>query len=43
MKAHYELMNDWWIKFGYLEASVPYKDGVECDLHKELHDAGYRG
>ncbi|MEM7226787.1 MAG: ABC transporter substrate-binding protein [Pseudomonadota bacterium] len=43
MTEHYKLMNEWWIKFGYLEGEVPYKDGVECELHKELYDAGYRG
>ena len=43
MVDHYKLMNEWWIKFGYLEAEASYEDGVECGLHKELYDAGYRG
>ena len=43
MQAHFDLMNAWWLKFGYLENAVPYDKGIECGLHKELYDAGYRG
>jgi NitT/TauT family transport system substrate-binding protein len=43
MKDHYALMNEWWLKFGYIENEVPYENGVECGLHKELYDSGYRG
>lgn len=43
MKDHYDLMTEWWLKFGFLEGKQPYEKGVECTLHKELYDAGYRG
>lgn len=43
MREHYELMTDWWLKFGFLETRNPYEKGVNCGLHKELYDSGYRG
>lgn len=43
MRSHYELMSDWWLKFGFLETRNPYEKGVDCSLHKELYDSGYRG
>ena len=43
MSAHYELMSDWWLKFGFLENRNPVEKGVNCNLLKELYDSGYRG
>ena len=43
MRDHYDLMADWWLKFGFIEKKMPYEKGVECTLHKELYDGGYRG
>jgi NitT/TauT family transport system substrate-binding protein len=43
MRTHYDLVADWWIKFGFIEKKVAYEKGVECSLHKELYDSGYRG
>ena len=43
MRAHYDLMSDWWLKFGFLETRNPYEKGVNCNLLKELYDSGYRG
>jgi NitT/TauT family transport system substrate-binding protein len=43
MRSHYDLVADWWIKFGFIKEKVAYEKGVECTLHKELFDSGYRG
>ena len=43
MQAHYDLMTDWWLKFGFLNERNPYEKGVDCGLLKELYDSGYRG
>ena len=43
MRAHYDLMSDWWLKFGFLENRNPYEKGVNCGLLKDLYDSGYRG
>jgi NitT/TauT family transport system substrate-binding protein len=43
MREHYALMSEWWLKFGFIESEQPYKNGVDCSLHKELYDIGYRG
>lgn len=43
MQAHYDLMTEWWLKFGIIKAKSPYEKGVDCTLHKELYDSGYRG
>ena len=43
MRLHYDLMTKWWLKFGFLKTENPYEKGVECGLHKELYDSGYRG
>ncbi len=43
MRTHYDLVADWWIKFGFIKKKVAYEKGVECTLHKELYDSGYRG
>ena len=43
MRSHYDLMSDWWLKFGFLETRNPYEKGVNCNLLKELYDSGYRG
>ena len=43
MQAHYDLVSDWWLKFGIMEAKMPLNKGTDCSLHKELYDSGYRG
>lgn len=43
MRDHYDLMTEWWIKFDFLKTKNPYEKGVECSLHKELYENGYRG
>lgn len=43
MRSHYDLMSDWWLKFGFLKTRNPYEKGVNCGLHKELYNKGYRG
>ncbi len=43
VNTHYDLVMQWWIKFGFLEKEVPVDQGVDCSLHKELYDSGYRG
>lgn len=43
MREHYDLMSEWWLKFGFLENRNPYEKGVNCTLLKELYDGGYRG
>lgn len=43
MRSHYDLVADWWIKFGFIKKKVAYEKGVECTMHKQLYDSGYRG
>ena len=43
MSEHYDLMSDWWLKFGFLENRHPVEKGVDCSLLKDLYDSGYRG
>jgi len=43
MQAHYDLVSDWWLKFGIMESKMPLDKGVDCSLHKELYESGYRG
>ena len=43
MDDHWKLMSEWWLKFGLIKKIAAPDTGVECQLHKELHDAGYRG
>ncbi len=40
---HWNLVSEWWVKFGLIEQVRPAETGIECGLHKELYDAGYRG
>jgi NitT/TauT family transport system substrate-binding protein len=40
---HFELTNDWWVKFGMVKEKYPHEKGVDCSLLKELYDNGYRG
>lgn len=43
MSDHWELISDWWVKFGLIKEVKAPETGVECDLHGELYEAGYRG
>lgn len=40
---HWNLVSEWWVKFGFIEEVKAPETGVECGLHKELYDSGYRG
>ncbi len=39
-EANWNTTNDWWIKFGFMTKKVDYKDGTDCALLKEAHEAG---
>ena len=43
MADHWNLVSEWWVKFGFIEGVKAPETGVECGLHKELYDSGYRG
>ena len=43
MSSHWNLVSDWWLKFGLISKIQAPETGVECGLHSELYDAGYRG
>ncbi len=43
MTDHWNLVSEWWVKFSLIEQVNPPESGIECDLHRELYDAGYRG
>lgn len=43
MSDHWDLVSEWWVKFGLIEEKQPPSAGVECDLHHELYETGYRG
>ncbi|WP_291734361.1 ABC transporter substrate-binding protein [Leisingera sp. F5] len=40
---HWNLVSGWWVKFNLIEAAAPPETGIDCSLHKELYDSGYRG
>lgn len=43
INEHWNLVSEWWVKFNLIkEVQAPAK-GIECELHRELYDAGYRG
>ena len=43
IQAHYDLVMQWWLKFGIMTSAMPLDKGTDCSLHKELYDSGYRG
>lgn len=43
MSDHWNLVSDWWVKFNLIEQVAPPETGVDCSLHKDLYDSGYRG
>lgn len=43
MNDHWALVSEWWVKFGLIEEVKPPETGIECELHRELYEAGYRG
>lgn len=43
MTDHWNLVSEWWVKFKLIEKISPPETGIECDLHRELYEAGYRG
>jgi len=43
MRDHYDLVAGWWLKFGFIKTKVGYEKGVDCTMHKQLYDSGYRG
>ncbi|UWQ93577.1 ABC transporter substrate-binding protein (plasmid) [Rhodobacteraceae bacterium M382] len=40
---HWNLVSEWWVKFNLIKSVQAPDKGIECDLHRELYDAGYRG
>ena len=36
-------INDWWLKFGYMNKFVPPARYVDCSLLGELYESGYAG
>ncbi|WP_216825798.1 ABC transporter substrate-binding protein [Ruegeria sp. EL01] len=40
---HWNLVSEWWVKFNLIKSVQAPETGIECALHKELYDAGYRG
>ncbi|MFA3918339.1 ABC transporter substrate-binding protein [Ruegeria hyattellae] len=43
MTEHWNLVSDWWVKFNLIEKAAAPETGIDCSLHKELYDGGYRG
>ncbi|WP_371229542.1 ABC transporter substrate-binding protein [Roseovarius sp. 2305UL8-3] len=43
MSDHWNLVSEWWVKFGFIEEIKAPETGIDCSLHKELYDSGYRG
>ncbi len=35
LRDHWEMTNDWWIKFGYISARTEFDRGTDCQLVKE--------
>ncbi len=43
MVDHYNLTNEWWVKFDVVKEMYPPDKGIDCSLLKDLYDSGYRG
>lgn len=43
MKDHWTLVSEWWVRFNLIEKVQPADTGIECGLHTELYESGYRG
>lgn len=39
---HWKLTNEWWVTFGLMHSTQDPAKGIDCSLHKELYDSGYR-
>lgn len=37
LKNHWELTNDWWVKFGFITVRGDYEKGTDCELIREAH------
>ncbi|HLB06766.1 MAG TPA: ABC transporter substrate-binding protein [Alphaproteobacteria bacterium] len=42
MDDHWRLTNQWWVTFGLMKTIQEPEKGIDCSLHKELYDSGYR-
>jgi NitT/TauT family transport system substrate-binding protein len=40
MFDHWKLVNDWWVRFELVKGEMPAENGMDCSLHKSLHEAG---
>ena len=38
----WNVVNDWWVKFGYMEAPVPPERGIDCTIVGDLHAEGFK-
>ena len=43
MADHWNLVSEWWVKFDFIKEVKAPETGVDCSLHKDLYDSGYRG
>lgn len=43
MGDHWNLVSEWWVKFDLIKEVKAPATGIDCELHRELYDAGYRG
>jgi NitT/TauT family transport system substrate-binding protein len=43
MVDHYNLTNEWWVKFDVVKEMYPPEKGIDCGLLKDLYESGYRG
>ena len=38
---HFEMTNEWWVKFGQMSKTVDPSEGIDCSVLGALHEAGY--
>ncbi|MEG6508780.1 ABC transporter substrate-binding protein [Methyloligella sp. 2.7D] len=43
IKDHYDLVSDWWVKFGLIDDKPAFEDGVSLTPFEVLAESGYEG
>ena len=41
LSKQWKFVNDWWVKFGYMEETVPPERGIDCTLAGDLYNEGF--
>jgi len=39
--TQWNVVNDWWVRFGYMEEAVPPERGIDCTIIGDLYAEGF--